>query len=135
MQKVAADLIAKYILDHPTSLLWYRFYLKKKHNLPFFTLTYSYDLRQKGVPVDMTRDGDVILLIPVYTPYGVSGSDIRITVPQQVSWYDGDFAFWGNWKFYSRFAWMVAINRKHPLRKYVISEIKKEEKIRGSGKT
>jgi hypothetical protein len=134
MQKVEVEQIVRYIIEHPSTLLWYRWYLKKRHNLPFFTLSYSADLKQKGVPVDMTRDKEVVVLVPVYTPYGVGGANILTTTPEAIMWSDGDFAFWGNWKFYGRFAWMASLNRKHPLRRYVLGEMKREEKLHGTGK-
>ena len=131
MPKVENEEIVKYILDHPSVFLWYRWYLRQKHHLPFFTLTYSEDLKQKGVPVDFsTRNGEVVVLVPIYTPYGIGGADILTTTPEKIQWSDGDFAYFGNWKFYGKFAWMVALDRKHPLRRYALGKMKKEERIR-----
>jgi len=128
-------MIVKYILDHPTTLMWYRWYLKKKYRRPFFSEAYSYDFKQKGVPVDVNRDKDVMILIPLYTTYGVRGSDIIFTPFDKIQWVDGDIAYFGNWRFYGKWAWSVALNKKHPLRRYVLGEIKKEEEIRGSRKS
>jgi len=129
MQKVETEVIVKYILDHPSVFLWYRFYLRKKYSLPFFSIAYSTDLKQKGVPVDITRDGEVVVLVPVYTQYGVRGSEILTTTPDKIMWNDDDFAFFGNWRFYGKFAWMVSLNRKHPLRRYALGEMRKEERM------
>ena len=131
MQKVEPEEIVKYILDHPSVFMWYRWYLRQKYHLPYFTMSYSHDLRQKGVPVDFsTRDGVVIVLVPIYAPYGVGGGDILTATPESIVWTDGDIAYFGNWKFYGKFAWMVALNRKHPLRRYALTEMEKEARIR-----
>ena len=129
MSKVETEEIVKYILDHPSTFLWYRWYLRRKHHLPFFSLVYSEDLRQKGVPVDINQDREVVVLVPIYTPYGVGGAEIMLTTPDKVMWADEDFAFFGNWKFYGKFAWMVSLNRKHPLRRYALSEMQKEMRM------
>jgi len=126
MQKIENEEIVKYILDHPSTLLWYRWHLRKKHNLPFFSMSYSEDLKQKGVPVDLSRDKEVIVLVPIYTLYGVGGAEVLTTTPDKIVWIDDDFAFYGNWKFYGKFAWMVSLNKKHPLRRYALGEMRKE---------
>jgi len=50
MSKVEVEMIIKYILDHPTTLMWYRWYLKKKYHRPFFSEAYSYNFQTEGRP-------------------------------------------------------------------------------------
>ena len=133
MSKVEVEMIVKYILDHPSTLMWYRWYLNKRYHRPFFSESYSFDFRQKGVPVDVDREKEVMVLVPLYTMYGVRGSDIIFIPFDKIRWTDGDIAFFGNWRFYGKFAWAVATKRRHPLKTFVIHEMEKEAKIRGSG--
>jgi len=135
MQKVEVEMIVKYILDHPSTLMWYRSYLRKKYRRPFFSEAYSYDFKQKGVPVDINHDHEVMVLVPLYTIYGIRGADVIFTTPDQIQWADGDIAYFGNWRFYGKFAWAVALKKKHPLKRYVVAEMKKEAELYGSGKS
>jgi len=86
--------------------------------------------KQKGVPVDVNHDHEVMVLIPLYTTYGIRGADVILTTPDKIQWADGDIAYFGNWRFYGKWAWSVALNKKHPLRRYVLREIEKEEEWR-----
>ena len=129
MQKIGPEEIVRYILDHPETIIWYREYITAKTGKPFFTEVYSKDFAQKGVAVDLVTVNwakRVMILIPLRTYLGVRGAEVIVTDPKRVMWFGGDFPYLGNWTFYAKWAWYVALTPRHPLNKYVKKKIKEE---------
>ncbi len=130
MQKTSPEEIVRYILDHPETIIWYREYITAKTGRPFFTEVYSKDFAEKGVAVDLVTvnwNKKVMVLIPLRTSLGIRGSEVVVADPKRVIWMGGDFAYLGNWTFYAKWAWYVALTRRHPLNKYVRKKMTEED--------
>jgi len=130
MQKIGSEEVVRYILDHPETIIWYREFLAGKTGKPFFTEVYSRDFAEKGVAVDLVTvnwSRKVMILVPLKTSLGIRGSEVVITGPKRVIWMGGDFAYLGNWRFYGKWAWYVALTPRHPLNRYVKAKIRRGE--------
>lgn len=130
MPKNDSDVVLKYVLDHPEVMVWYKEYLTGKTGRPFFTEVFSRDFAEKGVAVDLVTvnwSKKIMILVPIKTNLGVRGSEVIVTDPKRVVWMGGDFPYLGNWMFYAKWAWYVALTPRHPLHKYVKAKIKGEK--------
>jgi hypothetical protein len=127
MQKIGSEEIVRYILDHPYVIIWYKEYITAKTGKPFFTEVFSRDFAEKGVAVDLVTinwSRKVMILVPLRTSLGIRGSEVVLTDPKRVMWMGGDFPFLGNWRFYAKWVWYVALTPRHPLNRYVKAKIK-----------
>jgi len=129
VQKIRPEMIVKYILDHPETIVWYKEYLTGKTGKPFFTEVYSKDFAERGVAVDVVTinwDKKVMILVPVKTPLGIRGAEVVVTSHKNVLWFGGDIPYFGNWAFYGKWAWYVSLHGRHPLHRYVMKKLKGE---------
>jgi len=127
MQEVGPEEVVRYILDHPSVIIWYKEYITGKTGKPFFTEVFSKDFAEKGVAVDLVTvnwSRRVMILVPLKTSLGIRGSDVVLANPKRVLWFGGDFAYLGNWRFYAKWVWYVALTARHPLNKYVKGKIR-----------